>query len=222
MDILKALATKFPGSWQYEAKRLHFARHIRAKKFITDEPEFALLPQLLSPGDWVIDVGANVGHYTARFSELVGVEGRVLAFEPIPETFAILASNARLFAHQNVTLINTALSDRCDLVHMVMPRHDSGLENFYQARISSAGGIPVLATPLNDWRLDHRISLVKIDAEGHEESVIAGMIQVITRDRPTLIIEAFTDAIQRKLDPLGYKAEHLPGSPNALLRSPRG
>jgi FkbM family methyltransferase len=220
LDILKVLAAKFPKSWQYEAKRFHFARNIRFKRFITDEPEYALLPQLLSPGDWVIDVGANVGHYTARLSELVGAEGRVVAFEPIPETFAILASNARLFAHQNVTLINAAMSDRCDVVRMDMPLHESGLDNFYQARISSVGSIAVLATPLNDWRLDHRISLVKIDAEGHEESVLAGMIQMVTRDRPTLIIETFTDSIQRKLDSLGYSAEHLPGSPNTLLRSP--
>lgn len=221
MNILKALAAKLPASWQYEAKRLHFAQHIRAKRFVTDEPEYALLPQLLAPGDWVIDVGANVGHYTARLSELVGSDGRVIAFEPIPETFAILSSNARLFSHQNVTLINAAVSDRGDVVHMAMPRHDSGLENFYQARISAAGGIAVLATPLNDWRLAHRISLVKIDAEGHEESVIAGMMDMITRDLPGLIIEAFTDSIQRKLGPLGYSPERLPGSPNALLRSPR-
>jgi FkbM family methyltransferase len=118
-------------------------------------------------------------------------------------------------------LINAAVSDRGDVVHMAMPRHDSGLENFYQARISAAGGIAVLATPLNDWRLAHRISLVKIDAEGHEESVIAGMMDMITRDLPGLIIEAFTDSIQRKLGPLGYSPERLPGSPNALLRSPR-
>jgi FkbM family methyltransferase len=220
LGILKVLAAKLPESWQYEAKRFHFARHIRAKRFITDEPEYALLPQLLSPGDWVIDVGANVGHYTARLSELVGMEGRVVAFEPMPETFAILASNARLFAHQNVTLINAALSDRCDIVRMDMPSHNTGLVNFYQARISSAGRFAVLATPLNDWGLEHRISLVKVDAEGHEESVIGGMIQMIARDRPTLIIESFTDSIQRKLDSFGYRAEHLPGSPNALLRSP--
>lgn len=221
LNILKAFAAKLPASWLYEAKRWHFARHIRAKRFVTDEPEYALLPQLLAPGDWVIDVGANVGHYTARLSELVGPDGRVLAFEPIPETFAILASNARFFAHQNVTLMNAAVSDRCDQVHMTMPRHDSGLENFYQARISAAGGIPVLAMPLDGWRLDHRISLVKIDAEGHEASVIAGLIDMISRDLPALIIEAFTDSIQSKLGPLGYQPERLTGSPNALLRSPR-
>ena len=41
-----------------------------------------------APGDGFVDVGANVGYYALLASELVGPEGRVVAIEPLPESFA--------------------------------------------------------------------------------------------------------------------------------------
>lgn len=49
----------------------------------------------MAPGDWALDIGANVGHYTKRMSDLAGPEGRVIAFEPVPDTFAVLCANAQ-------------------------------------------------------------------------------------------------------------------------------
>src|SRR5690606_41619503 len=65
---------------QTELKRIHFSRQIKKGNFVTDEPEYKVLPNFIRKGDWVIDIGANVGHYTIQFSELVGKEGRVIAF----------------------------------------------------------------------------------------------------------------------------------------------
>ena len=90
-SIWKSAAAKLPTRWQRELRRVHFSRQIARGKFRSEEPEYFLLSSLLKKGEWAIDIGANVGHYTARFSELVGPEGRVIAFEPVPETFAILA-----------------------------------------------------------------------------------------------------------------------------------
>ena len=72
MTLLKRVAAHLPARWQTELKRVHFGRQITQGNFFTSEPEYKLLPELISPGDWVIDIGANVGHYTKRLSELVG------------------------------------------------------------------------------------------------------------------------------------------------------
>ncbi|MDX2502910.1 MAG: hypothetical protein QNL62_00330, partial [Gammaproteobacteria bacterium] len=85
-DIVKRLASKLPKRIQQELKRRYFSYQIRNNKFETNEQEFACLDQWVGESDWVIDVGANIGHYTKRLSELVGGKGRVLAFEPIPDT----------------------------------------------------------------------------------------------------------------------------------------
>ena len=96
---------------------------------MTDEKEYALLDSFLQPGDWVLDLGANVGHYTMRMSELVGHSGRVIAVEPMPDTFALLAANTRVFEHANVSLLNVAASDRIATVGIELPSFAEGLPN---------------------------------------------------------------------------------------------
>ena len=221
MSLLKRIAARLPGRWQTELKRIRFARQIRKGTFATDEPEYDRLPEWIRPGDWILDVGANVGHYTKRFSELAGAQGRVIAFEPTPATFSLLAANAQLFAHPNVTLVNAAVSDKTDLVGMTIPKFDSGLTNYYEAHLAEAAdsAFAVLTLSLDALGLDHRIALVKIDAEDHEAAVLAGMKNLIEKDHPVLIVETGSKAVVDTLSALGYVPEKLPGSPNFLFRS---
>ena len=93
--VLKKIAARLPLRIQQELKRLFFAYQIRANRFFTAEKEFAIVDRLVSPGDWVLDIGANIGQYTKRFSDLVGHSGRVIAFEPVPDTFELLTSTLR-------------------------------------------------------------------------------------------------------------------------------
>ena len=220
MSLLKRIAARLPGRWQMELKRIRYARQIRKGTFATDEPEYARLPEWIRPGDWILDVGANVGHYTKRFSELAGTEGRVIAFEPTPTTFSLLAANAQLFAHLNVTLINAAVSDRADLVGLAIPQFDSGLVNYYEAHLApaQAGELSVLTLAIDSLRVGHPIALVKIDAEDHEAAVLAGMKNLIEKDHPVLIVETGSMAVVETLSALGYVPEILPGSPNFLFR----
>src|SRR5690348_10429050 len=70
--LLKRVAARFPTSMQHELRRHYYAWQIRRGRFRTHEREFEMLAEFVGPGDWVADVGANVGHYTARLSGLVG------------------------------------------------------------------------------------------------------------------------------------------------------
>jgi len=88
--MLTKIAGLLPASVKLELRRLNYRRQIKNGVFRSPEIEFDRLGELISHGDWVIDVGANVGHYTRRFSELCG-NGRVIAFEPHPLTFSLLA-----------------------------------------------------------------------------------------------------------------------------------
>ncbi|MCC7486338.1 MAG: FkbM family methyltransferase [Burkholderiales bacterium] len=216
--MLKRVAAALPAAWQHELRRRHFAREIRGGRFYTDEKEYALLDTLLRSGDWALDIGANVGHYTLRLSQLVGPGGRVIAMEPVPDTFALLAANARLFPHANVTLVNAAASDRVALARMDLPRFADGLPNYYQARLSGdPGGLAVMTLPVDALALP-RVALVKMDVEGHELAALAGMRGLLERDHPVMIVETGPGEAMALIESMGYACERLPGSSNVLCR----
>ena len=220
MSTLKRLAARLPHRWQAELKRIHFGRQIAKDRFNTSEAEFGLLPQLLKIGDWVIDVGANVGQYTKRFSDLVGPKGRVLAFEPVPATFALLAANVERFAHGNVSLFNAAVSDQLQVLSMAIPRFPTGLQNYYEAHLTTgaAAGVSVLTLSLDALAITQKVALIKIDAEGHEAHVLAGMRQLIDRSRPVLIIETGSAELVDDMKRRGYAVERSSGSSNVVCR----
>ncbi|MGH8642713.1 MAG: FkbM family methyltransferase [Burkholderiales bacterium] len=217
--MLKRLAAQLPLSWQHALRRVYFHQQIRRRRFVTDEREYTLLDSFLRSGDWVLDIGANVGHYTMRMSELVGRTGRVIALEPVPDTFALLAANARLFTHANVTLLNVAASDRLAAVNIEIPQFSEGLANYYQARLTSdLAGLAVLTLPVDALALPKAVRLVKIDVEGHELAVLRGMRSLLERDHPVLIVETGAQDAVDLLIGLGYATERLSGSSNLLCR----
>lgn len=195
---------------------------IRAGRFGSGEPESHRIRDWVKPGDWVLDIGANIGNYTVAFSQAVGPRGRVLAFEPVPTTFQLLSHHVSLLRDSNVTLMNVAVSDRFATITMDIPRFETGLENLYQARISEKGALSVVSVAIDSLAIDHPVRLVKIDVEGHELSVLSGMRHLIERDRPLLIIEGDLPAYGEMLSPLGYVADRLPGSPNTVFTAPLG
>lgn len=223
LSFLKRLASNMPSSWQQEMKRHIYRRQILRDRFTTDrvvEPECEMLNSFISPGDWVIDVGANIGHFTKRMSDLVTERGRVIAFEPVLDTFSLLAANTQHFKHQNVTLLNVAASDRFSVTGISIPRFDNGLNNYYEATLNeSADGLQVMTLPIDSLHLTSRIRLVKIDAEWHELYVLRGMSQLLGRDKPIVIIEVSSQEPHSFLFNMGYTRETVPGSQNHIFRA---
>lgn len=221
MSLFKRIIALTPGRFQEEIKRIYFRKQIKKGKFRTDEPEFVEIENFLKEGDWAIDIGANIGHYTLKFSDLVGINGRVIAFEPIPVTFAHLSENAMQSKYKNITLINAAVSEKTELAGMSIPDFETGLKNYYEASISSnrnENDTQVLTLSVDSLEILHKISLIKIDAEGHEPAVFGGAMKLISRDTPILIVETVTDEIKRQLSSIGYKEEKLKDSPNTIFR----
>lgn len=216
MNLIKRFLALTPVWFQEELKRFYFRRQIKKGSFVISEPEFKDLNKFADKGDWVIDIGANIGHYTNKLSEIVGEKGRVIAFEPIPVTFAHLARNILYCKYRNITLINAAVSERTASVGMVIPYFSSGLQNYYQASITSEvkADTSVLSFSIDSLQINHKISLIKIDAEDHEPAIFRGMQNLLERNKPILIVETVTDAIRKQLFQLGYREKQYDNSPN--------
>lgn len=217
--MIKELISRLPVRYQQDLRKWQFRRQIIRGKFRTHEPEYNLLETLVKEGEWAIDIGANVGHYTAKLSSLVGASGRVLSFEPVPESFEVLVSNSVLLPHRNVTLLNMAVSDRSNLVGFEIPKWQSGLNNYYEARIrSDKSSIHVFCCTVDSFDFGHRISFVKIDAEGNELPILKGMRRLLERDHPILVVEAGQpNALIDYLSALEYRVKQLPQSPNLIF-----
>lgn len=220
--IAKRLISNSPEHFQHELKRLHFSRLIRNGTFIPDEPEMKVISEVVRPGDWVIDVGANVGHYTLHLANCAGDRGRVFAFEPLQETFSLLSANVHAAGKRNVTLINAAVSTAVHEAKMSVPKfEDNGMNNLYRAQISSSGDHSIFCMPLDSMVPDsHRIRLIKIDAEGHDLQVLIGASHLLHAHKPTIIVEAQEKGqIADWLSDRGYTiTKATPTSPNITAR----
>ena len=144
--------------------------------------------RLVTPGMTVIDVGANFGYYTLLFGNAVGPSGHVIAIEPVPSTAAILARTIELNGLMGRTrLVAAAAWDRPDIeVHMLgRPEEPKNAAVIGQAQ---PGSIAVPTTTVDALaRALTRLDLVKIDAEGAEVAIIAGMRETIARLRPKIL-----------------------------------
>jgi FkbM family methyltransferase len=212
--MLKSLAAQLPLSLQFQLKRLYFRSQIWRGLFTADEPEYSMLKDWIIPGDVVLDIGANIGQYTRRMAECVGPKGSVLALEPMQETFRLLIANVGDLPH--VTFLKLAASDTGREVSMDLPKSKSGLSNYYRASISDSGAYRVRAIQLDSLGLN-RLSLIKIDAEGHELQVLQGARHLLELFHPTLIVEK-CQAAEDFLKQMGYTIDHFDGSPNFVAQ----
>ncbi|MHC4204926.1 MAG: FkbM family methyltransferase [Planctomycetota bacterium] len=107
-----------PHSTVQFIKKRHYLR-LLCSSLLEKEPELSVVRYLVKPGDFVIDIGANIGVYTKMLSELVGPNGRVYSIEPYPPTFETLSYIVRKLRLDNVEPINIAVSDSEAIVTML-------------------------------------------------------------------------------------------------------
>lgn len=190
------------------------------------EPETTdYLARHLREADVFVDVGANHGYFTLLAASLVGPAGRVVAFEPNPRVFAQLQAHVhRNHFESRALLIPCALSDGpADAARLYVSRDavNSGLSSLTPdpallatGGLSEAATVPVPVETFDRWfataGLTH-VDLVKIDVEGAEARVVAGMARALrSRCIRTLIVETtWGGTAHELLVGAGYRARRL-------------
>jgi len=151
-----------------------------------------------SPG-MVIDVGANTGFY-ALLATRASPDVCVLAFEPYGPVYEVLGRNIAANAIRGrIESLPLALSDRAGNATLYVPTQEHGLMETSSSleeefRPGHSEALVVETRTLDTFlashpRADERITLIKVDVEGHEAAVLAGARATIARWRPMLFIE---------------------------------
>lgn len=157
----------------------------------------SLLPNP-SAGSVFLDVGAHIGYYSIKAAARVGKTGRVLAFEPNPETLRLLRDNVAANHAANILVEPIACTDRERQLTLYasagfntcmssLSRENADITYKEAPRAYSVRG-RAIDDVVSDRKLT-RVDAVKIDVEGAEVSVLRGAVETLQRFHPKLVVE---------------------------------
>ncbi len=150
-----------------------------------------LLKEKIHKGDIVLDIGAHIGYFTLIAAQKVGKKGKVYAFEPEPNNFAILSKNIKENNYMNVELVNKAVVKTSHKVKLYLNPINAG----NHSTVGNSGRKTILAEgiSLDDFFIDKypKTSLIKIDIEGGEYSAIEGMSNILMKNKHLALFTEF-------------------------------
>ncbi|MBM3437046.1 MAG: FkbM family methyltransferase, partial [Bacteroidetes bacterium] len=149
-------------------------------------------------GDTVLDIGANIGYYTLIFAKLVGEKGRVFAFEPDPENFALLKKNVEVNSYHNIILINKAVSNKNGKTRLYLSEESKGDHRLYDCE-DGRNFVEVETVRMDDFLKEkaNKIDFIKMDIQGAEGAALQGMQQILKNNRDLRITTEFCPDLLR-------------------------
>jgi len=151
----------------------------------------ALLKEMLRPGMVFVDVGANVGYFSAIGASLVGPQGSVYSFEADPDCSAKLRQNTAPYPWACV--LHAAVGDKpgeCTFFRSNDPQESGWGTTLPNAEDRERISVPAVTLDgeLTSRKL-RRLDLIKLDVEGAEYRVLRGAEGTIAAFRPLVYFE---------------------------------
>ncbi len=189
--------------------------------------------QYINPQSTFVDAGAHCGTYALTLAPHCR---QVWAFEPQEEQFYLLCSGIVMNGYRNVHARMVGLGspeDHGTRPHLNIISPDGGGSTLTPLRGERAGKLlqtrRIELRTLDSYQLDH-VSLIKIDVEGWEESVLRGAADTIQRCHPHIFYEAWSDpehanslaSLQDYIRQIGYRTVAVTGGQDMYIASPSG
>lgn len=154
---------------------------------------------IIKSGDIVLDIGANIGAHTLLLAKAVGVQGKVIAFEPTDYAFSKLSKNISLnpelassIQAMQYMLVDSEVEDLpTPALYSSWPlKGEENLHDLHQGRLMQTSGAKpkTLDSVILPMALDH-LDCIKLDIDGFECGMLRGAKETLTRWHPTIIME---------------------------------
>ncbi len=151
---------------------------------------------IIQKGDYILDIGANLGYYTKLFAEWAGKTGKVYAVEPVTIFADVIKWGTKKY--NNITVYNYALGKeekevtlstpgkfgylRTGLPHVVNDTDTNNYEFTFKAQMKK-GSLLFSNLP--------KINFIKCDIEGYEEIVLPEMRELLMKHKPVIQLETW-------------------------------
>ena len=163
---------------------------------VYEREEISFLKNNLRSGDLFIDIGANIGFYTAMAMQQVGKKGTVIALEPDPESYRYLEQTIDRNGPCDVRSFNVAASSSdgsASLFKSESNRGDNRLHEFDNASDKieiKTVNVDSLVKRLLLNIVDKRV-FIKIDIQGGEGLAIQGMKNILIDAKNLVLMMEF-------------------------------
>ena len=160
---------------------------------VYEKSETRFLNNICFEGMNVIDIGANVGYYSALTSDAVGPKGIILAIEPDPESFKYLLKTIQASKFKNIRPFLKAASDHNNILPLFISKDNRGDNRLYKTK-QKRNSINVETIRVDELIIENeidQIDLIKIDVQGYEPKVIRGMQKIITSSNKITLLTEF-------------------------------
>jgi FkbM family methyltransferase len=160
----------------------------------------------LRPGDVTVDVGANIGIFTAM---LASTGAEVRAFEPGTQSREDLRRTLAVNPDAVVTVVPAALSDKPGTFALTLDLESSNhlIEGDPHGITESVEDVDVIR--LDDYLQEQpvgRLDFIKIDAEGFDLNVLRGGQCTLQKYKPALMVETWgSSGVRNWLESNGYR-----------------
>jgi len=214
---------------------LNYANHIDRKLLVDGRYEvnqLRYIKTLLGSRsiDLFLDIGANIGLYSLFVAQNTNENVEVIAWEPDRRNYAQLHANLLLNRlYDRVAVRNYGASNAAGTVKFLQNRGNSTGQSRIastQPKTTKQHKFKTISIPVdsidNDVTVKGKSILIKIDVEGHQSQVLAGMKQLLVNNNCILQVEILRndDAhLKAFLVKLGYKKNHQIGWDNYFIKT---
>jgi FkbM family methyltransferase len=160
-----------------------------------DGYEYAIIPfyYLSKELSTIIDIGANIGYYSL-VAATANPLAKVVSFEPVDRIVHRFKKQIEVNGFSNIKIEKKIVGDKNDHVKFYIPKGSEMAlaSSTKKGWVTDVDEEVIQSTTLDSYKIENRIDkieLIKMDCEFHELEVLKGMENILSSDKPIIMIE---------------------------------